>query len=275
MSFIDGLRHRTGVWLHRSEYERGIADELRFHLDLDAAQRNEAALDVRRRFGNVTYLQEETRHVARLDRFDGILQDVRHLFRSLRRSPGFAAVTILTLALGIGATTAVLSVVDHVLIHSLPFRDAGRIMMLLERGDRGGLRTPSAPTAEDWRRDPGVAQAFEQVAFIRGDGLPLRVGDETETIGVGFVGPEFFTLLGAKPVLGRLLNDDDQRADAAPAAVIAYTLWQRRFGGDPAVLRRRITLGGVLVTVVGVMPNGAVYPGFALAWEAIAQNPHK
>jgi len=275
MSLIDGLRHRADVWFHRREYERGIDDELRFHIDLDAAQRGENALDARRRFGNATYLKEETRHVARLDRFDGMMQDIRHLLRSLRRSPGFAGVTILTLALGIGATTAVLSVVDHVLIRSLPFHDAGRIVMLLERGDRGGFRTPSAPTAEDWRRDPGVARAFEQVSFIRGDGLPLRVGEETETIGVGFVGAEFFPLLGAKPALGRLLNDDDQRADAPPAVVLAYSLWQRRFGGDPAILGRSIMIGGVPATVVGVMPNGAAYPTFALAWEALSQNPHK
>jgi putative ABC transport system permease protein len=280
MSFLDGLRHRARVWTHPGEYARGIDDEVRFHLELDTERRGgasvrDASLDARRAFGNPTFIKEETRHVARLDRFDGIAQDVRHLARSLRRSPGFAAVTILTLALGIGATTAVLSVVDHVLIHSLPFRDADRLVMMLERGDRGGFRTPSAPTAEDWRRDPGVAQAFEQVSFIRGDGATLRVGDEAETIGVGFVGPEFFPLLGAKPLLGRLLTDDDQRPDASPAAVIAYSLWQRRFGGDPAILGRRISLDSVPVTVVSVMPNGAVYPGFAQAWEAASQNPHK
>ena len=280
MSFIDGLRHRVRVWRRRGDYERGIDDELRFHLDLDEEQRRsayngDARSDARRRFGNVTYHREETRHAAGLDYFDGITNDVRHLVRSLRRSPGFAAVAVLTLALGIGATTAMLSVVDHVLIHSLPFRDADRLVMLLERGDKGGFRTPSAPTAEDWRRDPGVAKAFDAVSFIRGEGMTLRVGDDAESIGVGLVGPEFFPLLGARPVLGRVLNDDDQRPDAPPVAVITYNLWQRRFGGDPSILGRRISLDSVPVTVIGVMPNGAVYPGFASAWEASSQNRHK
>src|SRR5215216_1462599 len=154
MSLIDGIRHRLAVWRHPANYQRVIDDEIRFHLDLDASVH--AASDARRRFGNVTYLREETRHAAGLDVLDGMTQDTKHLLRSLRRSPGFAAVAILTLALGIGATTAVLSVVDHVLVHSLPFRDADRLVAFLERGERGGFRGPSAPTVADWRRDPSV-----------------------------------------------------------------------------------------------------------------------
>src|SRR5439155_11400319 len=96
----------------------------------------------------------------------------------LRRSPGFAAVAILTLAIGIGTTTAVMSVVDHVMLHSLPFREPGRLMMMLERGERGGFRPPSAPTANDWRNDAGVKQAFEDVTFVRGDCAVVHNGDD-------------------------------------------------------------------------------------------------
>jgi predicted permease len=279
MSLIDGLRHRARVWLRRADYERGIDDELRFHLDLGAqrsdAHGTDARLVARRRFGNVTYLREETRHAARLDRFDGVGQDVRHLIRSLRRSPGFAAVAVLTLALGIGATTAVLSVVDHVLVHSLPFGDAGRLMMMLERDARGGFRPPSAPTTEDWRRDPGVQRAFDGMAFIRGDGAIFRQGDESRRVLIGFVGPEFFSVLGAPPLLGRVLIDDDHRDGAAPAVVIAHSFWQERLGGDRNVIGRRISLDSVPTTIVGVMPPGATYPGFASVWEPISQYRHK
>jgi putative ABC transport system permease protein len=280
MSLIDGLRHRARVWFSRRDYERGIDDELRFHLDLDAEQRrdahgDDAPLAARRRFGNVTYLKEETRHAARLDRFDGATHDVRHLIRSLRRSPGFAAVAVLTLALGIGATTAVLSVVDHVLVHSLPFRDAGRLMMMLERGDRGGSRPPSAPTVEDWRRDPGVQRAFAGVSFVRGDGATFRDGDEARRVLIGFVGPEFFSVLGVRPLLGRLLSDDDHRAGAEPAVVVSHAFWQQRLGGDRSVIGRRISLDSVPTTIVGVMPVGATYPAFASIWEPLSQYRHQ
>jgi len=279
MSFLDGLRHSARVWLRRDDYERGIDDELRFHLDLDAEQRpaatdGDARLDARRRFGNVTYLKEETRHAARLDRFDGVAQDVKHLVRSLRRSPGFATVAVLTLALGIGATTAVLSVVDHVLVHSLPFRDAGRLMMMLERGDQSAFRPPSAPTVEDWRRDPGTQQAFEGMSFVRGDGAVFRQGDESRRVVIGFVGPDFFSVLGARPLLGRLLSDDDHRVGAPPAIVISHAFWQERLGGDRNVIGRRISLDSIQTTVVGVMPVGATYPAFASIWESMSQYRH-
>lgn len=273
MSFIDGLRHRIAVLRQRGRYQRAIDDEIRFHLELDASHHAEA--DARRRFGNVTYLREETRHAAGLDVLDGITQDTRHLVRSLRGAPGFAAVAIVTLALGIGATTAVLSVVDHVLVHSLPFRDAGRLMMMMERDERGGFRPPSAPTTEDWRRDPGVQRAFDGMAFVRGDGATFREGDESRRVLIGFVGPEFFSVLGARPLLGRLLTDDDHRDGAPPAVVIAHAFWQERLGGDRKVIGRRISLDSVPTTVVGVMPPGATYPGFASIWEPSSQYRHK
>src|SRR5688572_20126053 len=106
--------------------------------------------------------------------------DARHLLRSLRASPLFALIAILTIALGIGITTAVVSVADHVLVRGLPFRDSGRLVMMFERDVRGALRIPSAPTAADWQQDPGVAQAFEGLTFIRGDGMAVRIGDATE-----------------------------------------------------------------------------------------------
>src|SRR4051812_31482162 len=109
--------------------------------------------------------------MVRMNLFSELAHDARHLARGLRRSPGFAIVAILTLALGIGTTTAVLSVVDHVLLHSLPFHDAGRLMMMLEREEHGGFRAPSFPTAQDWRQDPGAREAFDGISFVRGDGV--------------------------------------------------------------------------------------------------------
>src|SRR5437867_2223826 len=283
MSVIDGLRYRVRLWLHRDQYERDVDEETRLHLALDAAQQRapgdatsaDAALTAKRRFGNVTYMKEERRRAAGLDLLDGVALDARHLLRSLRGSPGFTAVAVLTLALGIGVTTAVLSVADHVLVRGLPFRDAGRLMMMLERDQHGAYRTPSAPTAADWKADVGVARALEGVTYVRGDGVSLRIGDETETVGSAFVAPDFFALLGARPEVGRLLTDDDHAPSAPPVAVMSFKLWRRRFGGDRTIIGRSVSVDNVPTTIVGVLPVGAVYPGFADLWTPISHYPKK
>jgi putative ABC transport system permease protein len=274
VSFIDGLRHRLRVWTGRATYEQAIEDEMHFHLSLDTAQQRDPDA-ARRRFGNVTYLKEETRHMSGLASLDGLTQDARQMVRSLRRSPGFAAVAILTLALGIGITTAVMSVVDHVLIHSLPLRDADRVVSLLERDERasgdGAYRGPSAPTVADWRRDGGVQKAFEDVAFIRGDGAELRINDEPQRIAIAFIGPEFFRVLGAKPLLGRFLTEDDHQRGAPPVAVLQNWFWQKKLGSDPNILGRKLEVDGTPITIVGVMPPGVRYPDFAVLYESVSQ----
>jgi predicted permease len=279
MSFIDGLRHRLRVWTRHAEYDRALDDEMRFHLELDATQQqaapSEAQAAARRRFGNATYLREETRRAAGLAGFDALRADVIHLLRSLRRSPGFAIVATGTLALGIGTTTAVLSVVDHVLVHALPFRDAGGLAVMLERDDRSGFRPPSYPTVSDWQRDPGMQRAFEGMSFVRGDGVSIAIGDKTDRVLAGFVDSAFFPLLGVRPALGRVLSAEDQREGAAPAVVLAHSLWQQRFGGDPTIIGRRIDLDSMPTTVVGVLPAGAQYPGFAALWRPLSQYRHK
>ena len=274
MSRLDGLRHRFRVLASPHAYERDLDEEFRFHLALASERQGNSSApgdeSARRRFGNVTYHKEETRRMAGLGVLDTIGQDSRHLARSLRRSPGFTIVAVLTLALGIGATTAVLSVVDHVLLHSLPFRDADRLYMMFERDDRGGFRAPSYPTVQDWQRDAGVHEAFEGVAFVRGDGAILTTNDGPERVGAGFVGPDFFPLLGARPTLGRLLTAEDQALGAPAVAVISHTLWQQTFGGDPTIVGKHITLDSIPTTVVGVMPVGGTYPTFASVWQPVS-----
>ena len=206
---------------------------------------------------------------------DAVRQDVRQTIRALVRTPAFTAVAILTLTLGIGVTTAIVSVVDHVLLHSLPFRDADRLVMLLERGDRGGLRGPSAPTSADWKQDPAAAQAFDGITFQRGDGATLVHGDVSDAIGVAYVEPDFFSILGAKAALGRLLTADDHRRDAPAVAVISYELWQKSFGGDPRTVGQRVLIDSVPTTIVGVMPLGGTYPGFASAIQPVSHYRHQ
>ena len=268
MSFMDGLRYRIRVLLRPDEVEREMDEEQLHHLALDSAQHSRQA--ARKRFGNPTIHAEERRRASGVDLFDQLRLDARHMLRALRRAPGFALVAIATLGLGIGATTAVVSVADHVLVRSLPFHDAGRLMMMLETDAHGGFRTPSAPTAFDWQKDAGVARAFEGLTFVRGDGLPLRVGEETRDVGVAFVEPQFFSVLGVNAKRGRVLLDSDHEPGAERVAVISHRLWQSRFGGDPDIVGRRLDVENMPMVVVGVLPAGAVYPPWADAYAPLS-----
>ncbi|MEX2152079.1 MAG: ABC transporter permease [Gemmatimonadaceae bacterium] len=282
MMHWSAVGRRLRALFARDAVEREMNEELRFHLEMEAVKQERRGLspDTARkkaahRFGGVEAVKEAYRDARGVRPLENLLQDVRYAIRSLRQSPGFALVAILTLALGIGITTAVVSIADHVLVRGLPFREPSRLMTMLERDDHGAFRTPSGPTAADWQRDSGVAGALEGVTYIRGDGMTLRVGDESETVGAAFVGPEFFPLIGVRPTLGRLLGADDHRAGAPRLGVMSYKLWKRRFGGDPAILGRSISVDRAPMIIVGVLPNGAVYPGFADLWTPISGYPRK
>lgn len=272
MSWLDAIRHRARTLMHPGDFEREIDEEMAHHLELDALQRQGNTSAVRR-YGNRAYYKEERRRAAGLHLVDGVALDARHLLRSVRRSPAFAAVVILTLAVGIGLVTAIVSIADHILLRSLPFSGADRLMMMLERDDHGGFRTPSYPTVADWQRDPGVAQAFDGVSYARGDGVSMCADADCESLGAAFVGVEYFPLLGARPELGRVLMAEDQKA-TAPVAVMSHRLWQREFGGDPAIVGRTVIIDSSATTIVGVLPAGAVYPPFADLWLPISLYRH-
>src|SRR5689334_3507880 len=169
------------------------------------------------------------------------MPDIRYLLRTIRRAPAHAAAVILTLAIGIGATTAIISVVDYVLLRHLPFEDAGRLVMMTETDARGGLRIPSNPTAVDWAQDPGSAKAFEGISYVRGDGVEVCAGDKCESKGGAFVKPDFFGLLRPRVAMGRLLLPDDQHA-SAPVVVISNRLWRSQLGSDPNVIGRKLLI---------------------------------
>lgn len=205
----------------------------------------------------------------------GWIQDLRYAARSLRRSPAVALPAIAILALAIAATTTALSIADHVLLRPLPFRDADRLVTMLERGDRGELRTPSAPTVNDWARDPGAQAAFDGITFVRGDAVALRHGDAVEHVAAAFVAPEFFRLLGARPLLGRTLIDDDHRDGAAAVAVLSFEMWHDVLGADSSIVGRRVAIDSVPTTIVGVLPAGARYPDFASVWQPVSHYRHR
>ncbi len=187
-----------------------------------------------------------------------MIADFRYAFRMLRKSPGFTFVAVLTLALGIGTNTAIFSVVDAVLLHPLAFKDPSRLVAVWETNEQPGAETnPRNEVAKgnfyDWRAQNRV---FEQMAAIAYANFNLIGVSRPERIQGALVSFDFFQTLGVQPALGRGFVAEEEKADGPLVAVISYGLWQRRFGGDPALIGHTHTLNGEAVTIVGVMPAG-------------------
>ncbi|MFZ0231537.1 MAG: ABC transporter permease, partial [Candidatus Acidiferrales bacterium] len=205
-----------------------------------------------RKFGNVARVQEETRDVWGLLWLEQLLQDVRYGFRMLRRSPLFALVAIFTLAIGIGANTAIFTVVHAVLLQPLPYPNSDRLAIIWSGlGDEH--RAPASEYELVQLRER--SRLFEQIggiwvrnSIVPGEGQP-------EQVKLGLVTDNFLSLLCRKPALGRLFTGEDVQANAPDTLIISYGLWQRRFGGDPAIIGRGLRVGDGSVTVVGVLPQ--------------------
>ena len=179
------------------------------------------------------------------------LQDLRYGLRRLAKSPGFTVVAILTLALGIGANTAIFSVVNGVLISPLPFRNADRILSVFQDLPDFPEGSISYPNFLDWQRDN---RSFESMAAYRwADGTITGVG-QPENVPARAISAAFFPILGVNPILGRNFNAEDDRRGADPTVLISEGLWRRKFGSDPNVIGQRLLVGGTGRTIVGVTP---------------------
>ena len=188
---------------------------------------------------------------------DTLFADVRYALRLLRKSPGFTAVAIATLALGIGANTAIFSTVDAVLIRALPYSDPDRIVMIWEDASAIGFpkNTPAPGNYTDWAR---LNQSFTGVAAIRGSSMSLTGDGVPEQLLGRAITPNFFDVLGVRPIVGRVFTTDEDRA-GAKVAVISYGLWQRRYGGGRHVVGRRLRLNDTSYDIVGILPRDFVF----------------
>ena len=186
-----------------------------------------------------------------------VIQDLRYAMRTLRRNPGFAAVAVLALALGIGGNTAIFSVVHAVLLRPLPFPESGRLVFLYGQDTRRGVPAHQIlyPDFIDWRDQ---SRSYEAVTALGPDAVTLTetAGGVPERIDGARVNASFLQVLRVRPVLGRDFTEQDDRPGARPVALLANELWRRRFGADPAVTGKPVLLDGVEHTVVGVLPPG-------------------
>ena len=249
----------------RRNRERDLDDEIAAHLRMAVAERiargeapDDAARSAARELGNVGLIKEVTREQWGWTSIEQLLQDARYGVRLLRRSPGFTAVAVAALALGIGANTAIFSVVNGVLLRPLPFPDSERIVAiqpLITKPVRT-TATGSYPDFFDWRMQ---SKSFTAMASRRGNGVTLTGAPPAAHLSGQVVSSDFFSVLRAAPVLGRgFVPGDDQ--PGVRVVVLSHALWQSRFGSDPGIVGRVIGLDGKGYTVIGVMPAGFQYP---------------
>jgi len=198
------------------------------------------------------------------------MSELRHAVRAVFKRPAFTIVAIVTLALGIGANTAIFSVVDGVLLRPLPYRDPGRIVTLNERNSRGGSSRVSHPNAVDWRQQ---ATSFETMAEYTCDTATVLGGNEPRFAEACAVGAGFFRVFGVDARAGRTFTADEARPNADPAAVVSYRFWQAALGGNADLPSLRLKLAGHTARVVGVMPETFDFPGAIDVWIPAELDP--
>src|SRR6185503_2135937 len=195
-------------------------------------------------------------------------QDVRYGVRMLFKNPGITFVVVLALALGIGANTAIFSVVDAVLLRPLPYPESDRLVFLNETAKAMDDISISYPNFTDWRNQN---QVFEKIGVHNRASYNLTGLGDPERIVTAQASADLFAALRVNPMMGRLYNNDEDKPGGPPVVVLSYALWQRRFGGQASILNQSITLNGKSWTVIGVMPEGFQYPSRAEMWVPVGQ----
>ncbi len=281
MSILRNLMSGLQTLFHKKEVEQEMDEELRGYLDaavkakMRSGMSQEQALRAARvEMGSMDAVKEEIRSVGWEAAVETFWQDVRYSLRQLKRNPGFTAVAVITLALGIGATTAIFTVVNAVLLRPLPYPHPEELVYVQEILGNYGLN-PFVWNKEfaAWRNQ---SRTLSPIAAYRDFMANLTGGGEPERIICGMATTSFFSLLGVRPVVGRLFLPEEDRPGGAPVVILSEALWKNRYRGDPSVLGRGLTLDGKVYTVVGVLPATFVIPDefkipYAL-WVPVAES---
>jgi predicted permease len=284
MSRMRVIRSRLGALFRKRNLERQLGEELRAHLEMLTEENlrrgmplEEARYAALRSFGGIEQTKEVYREQGRSIMIETMGQDLSYGLRQLRRNPGFSLVAVLTLALGIGANTAIFSVVYAVLLQPLPFRSPGQLVRVFEANDQAGITAAGCSYAEcqDWRRQNHV---FSGMATVSGHELNLTGRGEPMVVRVGDVTSDFFAVLDVAPLMGRGFLPADDEPGAAPVTVISYDLWRSRFGSDRGLIGSSIDLDKRSFTVIGVMPASFRFSFFdegpsRQLWIPIIQDP--
>jgi putative ABC transport system permease protein len=272
-----GWRLAAALGFGRTDEE--LAEEIQTHLALDAAARRRAGLsedEARRQaalaFGGVDSVTEQYRDRRSVPFVESTLQDLRYAVRTFRRTPGFAVAALVVLALGIGANTAIFTVVNAVLLRPLPYAEPDRLTMVWHvppAASFPGVKQFAVSPANffDWQRQQ---RSFERMVIARFHAYALTGHGQAEQLRAGRVSPGFFQTLGVRPLHGRWLLAEEDEPGRDQVCVLGYRLWKGRFGGDPSIVGRTILLDGSPRTVVGIAGPDLAFPDWAQLWTPLA-----
>ena len=285
MSWYDAVVQRWNALFRRAARERELDEEMRLHVELEAEElaragglpQDEAHRRARAAFGSMDRYTEDLRDQRSTRPLEDLARDAAYALRGLRRSPGFAAVAVLTLGLGIGATAAIFSVVRGVLLRPLPYAEPEQLVTLWTRFlPVSGLDFPqfwvSAPEYLDYRESN---RSLSHVAALSTLGVTLTgTNAEPQRVSGALVTGDFFRTLGVEAALGRALAPADDAPGGTPRVVLGDGLWRSRYGADPAILGRTVTIDGESFEVVGVMPPGFAFPSReTVVWGPLGLDP--
>ena len=276
MTLRRGVARLTAL-MRKGRLDRELENEILAHLELaerEALARGlspeEARRAARRGFGGIEQVKEEHRDGRSFRWIETLLRDLRYGLASVRRAPGFSAVVVSVLALGIGANVAMFSVVDAVLLKPLPFAEPDRIAGVWEAPRPGIVNATTAQDFLDWKRLATVFEALsaEQSisAALTGQGEPARLSGKLVTA-------DYFRVFAARTQLGRTFAPEEDSPGAAPVIVLSHAAWQSQFGADPGILQRRPVLDGVAHQVVGVLAPGAFDRDETRFWKPLIFTP--
>ena len=258
---------RFGNVFSKQRRDDELADELESHLQMNVEDNVRAGMtpeEARRqaliKLGGIEQTKEKYRERRGIPWLDSLWQDIRFGLRMLRKNPGFTAVAVLTLALGIGANTAIFSVVNAVLLRPLPYPDPGRLVRIWESSpkDDSPRNVVNPQNFMDWRDQ---ARSFETMASVSSADANINVNGDPIAVPAIRVSPDFFSVLRVPPLLGRTFIPEDGIAGHERVVILSYQLWRGEFGGNPAAVGQKLELDDAPSVVIGVMPEGFYFPG--------------
>jgi predicted permease len=263
MTWLQEFARRFAMLMRRTRFDREMDEEMRLHRDLKERELvesgvapEEAHYAAQRHFGNSLVLREESRDAWKWNWLEHLAQDVSYGLRVLRKAPGFTIVAIAALAVGIGANTAIFSIIDGVLLRPLPYPGADRIAMVYIHFEPQNVEHGTMSVADYLDLKSGTT-AFQDLALFSNSGWRFDIastGALPEQVLGAAVTSALFSTLSAQPLLGRAFNASDDRATATPVVIVSESLWRRRFSSNPAVVGQSMAVQGVQRTIVGVMP---------------------
>jgi predicted permease len=270
MNWLSELGRRLWMLVHARQFDADLEEEMRLHIELNMQEHMESGLTpdeahyaAKRRFGNTTLVQEKSHAAWGWGWLENLLRDASYGMRAMSRSPGITIIALLSLALGIGANTAIFSLMDAVMLRSLPVKDPGRLVLLGNEtwvGISDAFPITQLYSYPFYRQMQKRNEVFSEVAAVfsmmhRAHGL-VEGRHDLEPMNVQLVSGTYFPMLGVQAVTGRTLTDEDDRtANENPVAVVSYAWWTHNLGGAASVLNKKLTIGATLFTIVGVAPQ--------------------